>query len=142
LTVFPPAHVVGAVQIDFIADNGVVISKPNGFAYLPITFTDNTLVAGVTTAKTQHITELRQAVDALRLVAGLPPASWTEATLPPSTTIIKAVHILELRTFLEDAAGRLGYPAGTYTDPGLTTGFVIKRIHIEELRQRIRSIAG
>src|SRR6266571_4951545 len=93
-------------------------------------------------AKAQHIIELRQAVDALRAMAGLGPAPWTDPTLSPFSTIIRAVHVLELRSFLEDAASRLGYPAGTYTDPGLTTGFVIKRIHMEELRQRIRTIAG
>ena len=80
---------------------------------------------------------------ALRAVAGLGPASWTDPTLSPFSTIIKAAHILELRSFLEDAASRLGYPAGPgYTDPGLTSGFVIKRVHVEDLRQRIRSIAG
>jgi len=47
-----------------------------------------------------------------------------------------------LRTFLDDAASRLGFSTSPYTDPGLTTGFVIKRIHVEELRQRIRTIAG
>jgi len=49
---------------------------------------------------------------------------------------------LELRRFLDDAATRLAFSTSPYTDPGLTSGFVIKRIHIEELRQRIRTIAG
>ncbi len=94
-------------------------------------------------AKAQHIIELRQAVDALRAMAGLGPAPWTDPTLSPFATTIRAVHILELRSFLEDAASRLGYPPGpAYTDPGLTLGFVIKRAHIEDLRQRIRTIAG
>jgi hypothetical protein len=44
---------------------------------------------------------------------------------------------------LEDAATRLGYPAGAgYMDSPLGSGAVIKRVHIEELRQRIRNIAG
>jgi len=55
---------------------------------------------------------------------------------------IKAIHILDLRTYLDDAANRLGYSTSAYTDTGLTSGFVIKRIHAEELRQRIRTIAG
>jgi hypothetical protein len=79
----------------------------------------------------------------LRAVAGLGPAPWTDLTLSPFSTKIKAVHILELRSFLEDAASRLGFPAGlAYTDPGLSSGFVIRRVHVEELRQRIRNIAG
>ncbi|NOT59851.1 MAG: hypothetical protein HOP19_06450 [Acidobacteria bacterium] len=122
--------------------SGSPYTKTNAFAYLPTIFTDDTLVAGVTTAKAQHIIELRQAVDALRVVAGLSAAVWTDATLSPASTIIKAVHITELRTNLENAAALLGYAAGSYTDPGLGGGFVIKRVHIEELRQRIRAIAG
>jgi hypothetical protein len=105
-------------------------------------FTDNTIAAGVTTVKAQHILELRQAVDALRAAAGLGPAPWIDPTLLPFNTSIRAIHILELRSYLEDAAGRLGYPAGSYTDDGITTAFVIKRVHIEELRQRIGTIAG
>ena len=62
-------------------------------------------------------------------------------TWSPRTTI-RAVHITELRTYLDNAATALGFGTSPYTDPGLTTGLVIKRIHIEELRQRIRAIAG
>ncbi|HZS10468.1 MAG TPA: M12 family metallo-peptidase [Blastocatellia bacterium] len=142
ITVTTPAHAVGAVNIVLTPMSGGAYTKTNAFAYLPTTFTDNTLVTGVTTVKAQHIIELRQAVDALRAVAGLGPAPWTDSTPVPANTVIKAVHIVELRTWLEDAAGRLGYSAGTYTDPMLGSGVVIKRVHIEELRQRIRTIAG
>jgi len=85
--------------------------------------------------------ELRQAVDAMRAVAGFGDAPWTDPTLAPCDRI-KAFHLLDLRTWLDDAATRLGYSTSAYTDAGLTSGFVIKRIHIEELRQRIRTIAG
>ncbi len=142
ITVTTPAHAVGAVSIELTHAVDGPFSKTNAFAYLPTVFTDDTLVAGVTTAKAQHVLELRQAVDALRLVAGLGTAPWTDPTLSPSSTVIKAVHITELRTYLESVAALLGYAAGSYTDPGLGGGFVIKRVHIEELRQRIRTIAG
>jgi hypothetical protein len=143
VTVTTPPLAVGAVSIDLTTTTGGASSKINAFAYLPTVFTDDTLVAQVTTAKAQHIIELRQAVDALRAVAGLGPAPWTDPALVSLSTSIKAVHILELRLFLEDAASRLGYsPAGTYTDSVLSAGFVIKLVHIEELRQRIRTIAG
>jgi hypothetical protein len=142
ITVNTPAHAVGAVQIDLTPTSGIAYSKSNAFAYLPTVFTDNTLLAAVTTAKAQHIIELRQAVDAMRAVAGLAPAPWTDPTLSPFSVIIKGVHILELRTYLNDAASRLGFSTSSYTDPTLTTGFSIKRVHIEDLRQRIRNIAG
>jgi hypothetical protein len=142
ITFTTPSHAVGAVDIVLTPVSGSPITRTNGFAYLPTVFTDNTLTVGVTTAKAQHIIEIRQAVDALRAVAGLGPAPWTDPTLSPFATMIRAVHILELRLFLEDAASRLGLAAGTYTDPGLTSGFTIKRAHLEDLRQRIRNIAG
>jgi hypothetical protein len=142
ITVTTPAHAVGAVDINLVPTSGSAYTKSNAFAYLPTIFTDDTLVPGVTTAKAQHIIELRQAIDAMRAVAGLQPASWTDATLVPTTTVIKAVYIQELRTYLDDAATRLGYTTQPYTDPSLTMSYVIKRVHIEELRQRIRAIAG
>ena len=141
ITVTTPSHSLGAVQIDLIPTTGSVVSKANAFAYLPTVFTDNTLVVGQTTAKTQHITELRQAVDAMRAVAGLSGAPWTDPALTVGN-MIRTVHILELRTYLNDVASRLAFATSTYTDPSLSAGFMIKRIHIEELRQRIRTIAG
>ena len=142
ITVTTPAHALGAVQIDLTPTSGSPYSKPNAFAYLPTVFTDDTIVVGQTTVKAQHIIELRQAVDALHAVAGLSAATWTDPTPSPTTTIIKAAHIVELRTYLDEAATELGYSTSPYTDPSLSAGSVIKRIHIEELRQHIRNIAG
>jgi YD repeat-containing protein len=141
ITVTTPAHAVGAVAIDLIPSAGMILSKANAFAYLPTAFTDDTLVARVTTSKGQHVIELRQAVDALRAVAGLGPSPWKDPTLPPFNTIIRADHIQDLRKYLEEAATRLGYPAVTYADPGLGAKAVIRLVHIEELRKRIRDIA-
>jgi len=141
ITVTTPAHSVGAVDIVLTPSSGSPLTRTNGFAYLPTVFTDDTITVGQTTAKAQHILELRQAVDAMRAVAGLSGAPWNDPALAAGNTI-RAVHITDLRTFLDDAATRLGFSTSPYTEPGLTTGFVIKRIHIEELRQRIRTIAG
>jgi hypothetical protein len=142
ITITTPAHAVGAVSIDLVPTSGNTHSKSNAFAYLPVTFTDNTLVARITTAKALHIIELRRAVDALRAVAGLQPATWTDFGLVPLVTIIRVVHVNELRAYLNDVMVRLGYPTQPYTDPSLTARYVIKRVYIEELRQRIRAIAG
>jgi hypothetical protein len=142
ITLVTPSHAVGAVNIVLTPTTGSTLTRNNAFAYLPTTFTDDTLIAGVTTAKAQHIIELRQAVDALRAVAGLSAAAWTDPTLSPNATLLRAVHITELRSNLEAAAAQLGYAAISYTDPTLTAGLPVKRVHIEELRQRIRTIAG
>ncbi len=141
ITVTTPAHAVGAVDIVLTPTAGSPYTKANAFGYLPISFTDDTLVVGETTAKAQHILELRQAVDVLRAVAGQGAAAWSDSTLTPTSTLIKAAHITELRTNFESVVATLGYSPGTYTDPTLS-GLVIKRVHIEELRQRIRAIAG
>jgi hypothetical protein len=141
ITLTTPAHDVGAVQIDLVPSFGDTVSKPNAFAYLPTVFTDDILAIGQTKVKAQHVSELRQAVDALRAVAGLNGAPWTDPLLVPNLSPVRMVHIKELRTYLDDAATRLGYVTSPYTDPALT-GFVIKRVHVEELRQRIRNIAG
>lgn len=142
ITVTTPPHAVGAVGIDLVPISGSTYSKSNAFAYLPTVFSDDTILAGQTTAKAQHIIELRQAVDALRAVAGLSPAPWTDPALTPFSAIIKAIHILEFRSYLDDALTRLGYSTASYTDASLSSGFTVKRMHIEELRQRIRTIAG
>ena len=142
ITVTTPAHVAGAVAIDLVPVSGSTYSRSNAFAYLPTVFTDDTLFAGVTTAKAQHIVELRQAVDALRAVAGLGPAAWDDALLTPMMTRIKTVHIEELRTNLDNAATTLGYAIQPYTDPTLSSSIFVKKVHIDELRQRIRNIAG
>ena len=139
VTVITPPHAVGAADIVLTPTAGSTYTKPNAFAYLPATFTDDTLVIGVTPMRAQHVTELRQAADALRAVAGLPAAQWTDPVL--LGVPVKAAHVTELRAYLEQAAQALGYPAAQYTDPALV-GVPIKRVHIEELRQRVRAIAG
>lgn len=99
-----------------------------------ITFTDNPLTAGSTLIKAQHITELRQAVDAVRVAANLGVATWTDSSL--SNMTIKAVHIQELRTNLDQALNALSITPGPYTDSSLT-GIEVKKVHVDELRQRV-----
>jgi hypothetical protein len=142
ITVTTPAHAVGAVGIDLVPTSGNSYSKSNAFAYLPLVFTDNFLMAGITPAKAQHTLELRQVIDVLRAVAGLGPAPWTDASLAPTSSVIKAVHIQELRTYFDNVSPMLGYPlqAPPYTDPSLAAGYSIKRMHIEDIRQRIRNL--
>lgn len=99
-----------------------------------ITFTDTPLTVGSTLIKAQHVTELRQAVNAVRAAASLSAATWTDTTLTNVT--IKAVHVQELRTNLDQALSALGLPVNGYTDPSLS-GAVVKKAHIDELRQRV-----
>ncbi len=113
-------------------------SSPSNMAVgTAISFTDDPLVVGVTRVKAQHLTELRQSVNAVRSVAGLASASWTDTSLPE--TSIKAVHVRELGDWLGEALAALSVTAPSYTDPVLSTGAsgtLVKKAHIEELRQR------
>jgi chitodextrinase len=101
-----------------------------------IVFTDDPLVAGTTVVKAQHVIELRQAVDAVRAAAGLSAATWTDSSL--TGVEVKGVHISELRSNLDAARSLLGLSTGSYTDtltPGVT---LIKAIHAQELRDRVK----
>jgi hypothetical protein len=100
---------------------------------LTYAFTDGTLQAGVTEVKRVHLTELRDAANAVRAIAGLGAMSWAE----PSPQITKAVHLTELRNAIDQARAALGLPTLTHTTltPGIT---LIRAIHFEELRAAMR----
>ncbi len=100
-----------------------------------ISFLDDPLTAGSTPVKAQHLTELRQAVDAVRAAANLSAATWTDGAL--SGVVIKAIHIQELRTNLDQALNALGVTVGQYTDSALS-GIAVKKVHVDEIRQRVK----
>lgn len=115
---------------------GLITAASNLDLATAISFTDDPLVANSTIIKAQHLLELRQAVDAVRLLAGLTAISWTDAS--PQGVAIKKVHIEELRANLDQALQTLGLPTPSYTDPTLTTITAIKKVHFDELRQRVK----
>ncbi len=102
---------------------------------MTILFSDDPLTLGTTVVKAQHITELRQAVNALQTLAKLPAISWTDSTL--SGVAIKAVHLKELRDGINAAFQKMGGITKTWTDPSLS-GIIIKAVHIGELRQAVK----
>jgi hypothetical protein len=104
-----------------------------------ISFTDDTLVQFSTPIKATHITELRQAVDAIRATANLGAANWGGG-LTQNSTAIQATHIQDLRTNLNAALSALSLPACSYTDNSLQLlqASFIKKDHIDQLRQCVR----
>jgi len=86
---------------------------------------------GETTVQARHITELRDAINALRSHLNMSPYSWQYSVT--TSDWITANPILEMRTALDQA---LGAPSGGYA-AGLAQGFPIKAIHIQELRDRV-----
>ncbi|HEU4597120.1 MAG TPA: RHS repeat-associated core domain-containing protein, partial [Pyrinomonadaceae bacterium] len=104
------------------------------------TLTDDPLVSNTTTVKAAHFNELRQLVNAVRAAANLPAATWAiDPTLTPQVTTVKAALVQELRDRLDEALAALGVTVNPFTDPALATGASgtpVKKVHVEELRQR------
>jgi RHS repeat-associated protein len=92
---------------------------------------DNPLVVRQTVVQSRHITELRDAINALRLHKGLTDYSWqADASVG---ALITAGPITEMRQALDEA---LGVPPGGYA-PGLAQQQPVKAVHIQELRDRV-----
>jgi hypothetical protein len=103
-----------------------------------IVFADEPLVAGATKIKAQHLTDLRNAVNAVRTTAALGVANWQHPpTLTPGSTVVSAADVQELRDSLGPALTVLGITPPGYTDSPLTTGVTIKAAHIEQLRKAV-----
>jgi hypothetical protein len=111
-------------------------ASPSSAADLATTviFIDNPLTAG-TLVKAVHLSQLRTAVNTVRLLAGLGSGSYTGSATPG--TVIGAIHITELRSFLDAARGALGLSTGGYSDASLT-GVAVKAVHSQELRDRVK----
>jgi subtilisin family serine protease len=104
-------------------------------------FIDDPLTPRVTLTKTLHITELRQAINTLRVRNLLEPFPFTDPTITPGVTPIRAVHIIEMRTALDSVFDALPPPRPIYTDSTIVSGqTVIKNIHFEEIRSAIRTV--
>jgi hypothetical protein len=102
------------------------------------TFADDPLVAGTTTIKAIHITELRTAANALRVTAGLTPVTFTDSALGPAT-MIRKVHIEELRSAILEARAIVRLPSLFFADAPLTAGTTpVKAMHIQQLRDALK----
>jgi hypothetical protein len=102
-----------------------------------VLFTDDPLVAGSTKIKLAHMTQLRQAVNAMRTAAGLSAASFTDPVL--TNVRVKKAHVQELRTALNAARAALGLSEVAFTDSTLTAGTTrVKAAHVQELRNGVK----
>jgi hypothetical protein len=90
--------------------------------------------------KARHVTEIRDAIDFIRSVHGLPTFAWTDRALIPGRTPAKAIHLVELRKALNEAYRAIGRTPPTYTDATGSAGLTIKAVHINELRASLRAL--
>ena len=90
-----------------------------------------------TNIKAIHVTQLRIAINALRVHFNLPNYQWQKPTASGgainNTVLISWEPINEMRTALDQA---LGAPAGGYAG-GLAQNQLILAVHIQELRDRV-----
>jgi hypothetical protein len=119
-------------------------SNWSGFSNLDlataIIWTTDPIQPQSTIVTAQHLLELRDAVNAVRLAAENSLITNWQPGLAVQQPI-KAVHITELRGYLDEALVAINPPAQPpYTDPNLAGGgtTLIKKAHIEELRRRTR----
>jgi hypothetical protein len=99
-------------------------------------FTDPSLFAQTTLVRAVHILELRDAIDAVRSLAGLSTWPWSEPIVA-GVTVIRAAHLVELRGALAEALTKLGAPAASYSR-SVVTGGLIRASDLQEIRSAIR----
>ena len=111
-------------------------------------FTDEPLVANATLIRGRHVSELRAAVDAVRLAAGRPRLWWPNH--PAQTGSILAVYLYnatyannlanatDLRNALDDAVVAIGRPRISYTAPAPVPGVRIFAYQVEEIRTGVK----
>jgi hypothetical protein len=103
-----------------------------------VIFADDPLVVGMTGVKSVHVTQLRTAVNAVRILAGAGAASFTDPDLGTSI-FVRKIHMDELRTALNGGRTALLLPAISFTEPTLTAlATTIKAIHFAELRAGVK----
>jgi hypothetical protein len=102
-----------------------------------VIFTDDPLLVGITGVRAIHVEEVRTAINAVRLLAGLSAATFTDPSL--TGVLVKKTHIDALRPALDAARSPLALPALSYTDPTVVANSTtVKAAHVMELRNGVR----
>jgi len=122
------------------ANGGSASSFSNLDVATTIMFTPITTTTRIAFA---HFDQVLAGINAVRLVSGWTALTWNglfptpPPSAPASNVIINKAHVTALRTKLDEALLALGMSTTAYTDPSLT-GVPIKRIHIQDLRDRMQ----
>jgi RHS repeat-associated protein len=119
----------------------VIASATQGWGEAPSFTGPNPLTAG-SQIKLEHLTDLRSAVNELRLHAGLSSFNFTVDPTPERyITTLKADHIRQLRTALDEARSQLGLaPLGYSNSPLVENSSLVYAIDFQELRDQVMSI--
>jgi hypothetical protein len=99
-----------------------------------VVFSDDPVVPAATKVRATQVNELRTAVDALRSVAALAPASGSSVA---AYSIIHAADVEQLRSGVAEARQQLGLAAIAFSDSPLFRK-TIRAAHVEELRSAVK----
>jgi len=119
-------------------------ASPNGMGGTDIvvglssSFTDDPLVAGATTIKAVHITELRLRIDTARGTGGLAAFAWSR-TITQLATTVAAIDVSELHTALSQAYVASGRGTPAFTAPPAAAGAAILASQIQEIRTFLKA---
>ena len=99
----------------------------------------NPITAGVSTVMAVDATQLRTAIDKVRALGNIGPASYAaDPTITAGVTTIMAAHVTDMRTFLNAGRTSVGMPTISFTNtltPGSTP---ISAIDFNELRAGVQ----
>ncbi|HEX8618968.1 MAG TPA: S8 family serine peptidase, partial [Thermoanaerobaculia bacterium] len=116
-------------------DAGNNLSAPSPADYATVKssalFSDDPVTLNATLLKTIHLTEVRQAVDAVRAATGLAPASW------PTPGALLVADFTGLRTALDQARTQMGLAAYPYNYT-VVSGASLNALHLGEARQSVK----
>jgi hypothetical protein len=123
-----------------LVDTDVTAAESDNDTGRPV-FTDVPLAVRNTPIKTAHISELRDAIAALRSRYGLSTVRWTDDVLTAHITAAKAVHLEELRAALAAVYGAAGRASPTYaTQVAIAGQTVVTATDLAELRTAVMAI--
>lgn len=120
-------------------DNNLVQSTPSAPDFATVkTFADDPLLtppAGLTFIRAVHLVELREAVAALRVLAGLAPPVWARASL--AGVLVDDGDFTEIQIRMNEARTALGFGTIILSEPPAQDQ-AVKGSTIRELREGVR----
>lgn len=102
-----------------------------------VIFSNEPLLAGSTLATRDHILELRSAVNAVRVTAGLSTEVFTDPSITIGSTVIRSLHITEIRNALTPALGPLGITFPAFANSA-SAGTLVRAADVQEIRNIVK----
>ena len=126
-------------RVQAVFSGGATSGFSNGDLATTFFLSDPIAAGGQTLIRAKHFTDLRQAVNDVRLIAELPTASWSTPA-PAVGGSLMGNHVEELRANLKPALDKLGLSEPNYYDPmpPSLSGKVVRAEHINDLRERMK----